>query len=205
MARKQWSAKEEITPELLQAREKRKWQIALRRYVMLQSPSPEYAPYFGLDSANIRKWFALQFEEGVNWEGFGKSWQFDQIIPVQHFDFAREEDMRLCWNFVNLRVEHLSGEGNKGGRLDLLVAKNYFRELQKATGYAVCGDLLAKIDEIEANEAIKSVKQVAFIQENLDFLRTIKTFGVFEFELLNSGKSATEVQKEAGFIKNIGN
>ena len=55
MARKKWTPRDEITPELLAAREKRKWQIALRRYVLDGNPSTRYAPYFGLDIKTLRR------------------------------------------------------------------------------------------------------------------------------------------------------
>jgi hypothetical protein len=66
VARKKWSARTEITPAVLKFREKRKWQIALRRYVIEKNNCITYAPYFGLDRENLRKWFEMQFEEGYN-------------------------------------------------------------------------------------------------------------------------------------------
>ena len=80
MTRKKWTPKEEVTPELLVSREKRKWQIALRRYVLEGNPSTRYAPYFGLDINTLRNWFELQFVEPMSWENFGTKWQFEHHI-----------------------------------------------------------------------------------------------------------------------------
>ena len=35
--------------------EKRKWQLAFRRYVLEGTPSEAYAPYFGIDRVQLRK------------------------------------------------------------------------------------------------------------------------------------------------------
>ncbi|MFI5132361.1 MAG: hypothetical protein ACHQFX_20330, partial [Chitinophagales bacterium] len=85
MSRKRWTPQKEVTPALLKFREKRKWQISLRRYVIDKSPCPLYAPYFGLDIENLRKWFEMQFSDNIAWGDFGKKWQFDHIIPVTYF------------------------------------------------------------------------------------------------------------------------
>ncbi|MCR6720231.1 MAG: hypothetical protein NVV59_07985 [Chitinophagaceae bacterium] len=131
MARKRWEAKTEITPELVQAREKRKWQINLRRYVIEKSPCPSYAPYFGLDITSMRKWFEQQFTGELTWNNFGDQWQFTHIMPLYLFDHENDDDLRLCWNFINLRVEPTFPAKPAENRLSLLAAKVYFEGIVK--------------------------------------------------------------------------
>lgn len=204
MARKSPVKKEDITPSLLKFREKRKWQINLRRYVIGKYPCPNYAPYFGLDINNMRQWFEYQFTSGVNWESFGANWQFDHIIPVTYFDFSIEEELKMCWNFTNLRVELIQQDKDRGNRVDVLAARNYFRDLYENTGYQVCQLLLQKIDQIEISELVSTEVQKKFIREHLEYLKMIEGYSVFEFELLNSGRSIEEVKKEISFITNLG-
>jgi hypothetical protein len=199
MARKTWTAQEQITPELLRFREKRKWQIAFRRYVLEKKSSSFYAPFFGLDIENLRKWFELHFEPGVGWEDFGKKWQFEHIIPVTHFDFANEEDLKMCWGFINLKVESLSSDKGKG--LDIPSAKAFFQELYSNTLFTPCQKLLEKLNKIEHAEIVHSEKQVGFIKSNKAYLDMIQNYSSFEFEMLNSGRSIVEVKKEAEFLK----
>lgn len=204
MARKKWEAKTNITPELLRFREKRKWQINLRRYVIEKSPCPFYAPYFGIDIENIRKWFEYQFKEGLNWDNFGKDWQFDHIIPVTYFDHSNEEELRLCWNFTNLRVEPLQLNKARGNRLDVLGAKKYFEELFSKTGYPITKGLYDKISRIELSEFVSSEPQQKFLVELRDYLIHIENYSAFEFELLNHGRTVEEVKKEMALLnKNI--
>ena len=201
MSRKKWVAKTNITPALLKFREKRKWQIALRRYVLEKSLCVDYAPLFGLDIENMRQWFEYQFKSGVSWEDFAKKWQFDHIIPVTFFDFSNREELKLCWNFTNIRVEHFQRNKDRGNRLDLLAAKGYFKELYENTNYLPCLKLLQKIDQIELSEFVSTQTQQAFIKEHWEYLHMIENYTEFEFGLLNSGRSIEEVKKEIAFFK----
>jgi hypothetical protein len=201
MARKKWEAKTEITPSLLKFREKRKWQINLRRYVLDQSPCPPYAPFFALDIILIRKWFESQFQEGMRWDNFGKKWQFGHIIPVTYFDQSVEEDLRLCWNFINLKAESLESSKIRGSHLDVLGAKMYFKELFEATEYEIARKLWEKIERLERAELLATEPQQRFLRENRDYLHFIKNYSVFEFELLNNGRSPNDVAKEISLLE----
>jgi hypothetical protein len=203
MARKTWTAQEQITPELLRFREKRKWQIAFRRYVLEKKSSSFYAPFFCLDIENLRKWFEIQFDTGVGWEDFGRLWQFDHVIPVNFFDFANEEELKMCWNFVNLRVENLPSD--KGRGLDTSFARAFFQEIYTTTLFAPCQKLLEKIDSIEHSETVSPEKQLDFIKSNKAYLDKIQNYSSFEFEMLNSGRSIDEVKKEVEFLKKFEN
>jgi 5-methylcytosine-specific restriction endonuclease McrA len=201
MARQKRVLPENVTPALLKSREKRKWQIALRRYVVLKQPSIAYAPYFGLDIDNLRAWFEMQFTEGITWDDFATKWQFDHIIPVACFDFSFEEELSICWNFTNIRVDLFHPNKKKGTRVDLLAAKAYFETLYTKTRYLPCHDLLAKIERLELIEKLNSVKQEAFITKHRPYLDMIEHYSSFEFELLNAGHTIEEVIKEVNFLK----
>ncbi|MBK7098074.1 MAG: hypothetical protein IPH58_06615 [Sphingobacteriales bacterium] len=201
MKRKRWTPQGEATPELLKVREKRRWQISLRRYVLEENLSLAYAPYFGLDIKNMRLWFEFQFNDGLNWANFGEKWQFDHIIPVTYFDFSNEEELKMCWNFTNLRVEYIKHGKDRGKRLDLIHAREYFREMYETTGFEICLKLLQKIDSIRLSEAINTKTQTDFILQKKDFLNKIGKYKQFEFELLNSGRSVEEVVREIDLLK----
>jgi hypothetical protein len=182
-------------------REKRKWQIALRRYVLERNMSVYYAPYFGLDIESMRRWFECQFNEGVSWESFGKNWQFDHVVPVFYFDFSNEQDLALCWNFINLRVGYFKDTKEKGIRPDLLAARKYCKELYEATGFEPCLRLINKIDQIEMASGIGVRAQQSFIKDHSAFLEAIKGYSGMEFELLNRGRTVDEVRKELEFVR----
>ncbi|RYY68322.1 MAG: hypothetical protein EOO13_12635 [Chitinophagaceae bacterium] len=189
---------------LLRSREKRKWQIAFRRYVIESNPSQSYAPYFGLDIKNIRLWFEYQLTPDIGWQDFGSKWQFNHIIPVTYFNFSEPSDLRLCWNFVNIRAEVIT-DREPGTSLDLLGAKGYFKELFDASGNTVAGQLLDKIASLENKEKINNEGQLRFINEKKDFLKQISGYTVNEFEMINRGRSPQEVEKEMAILKKFSN
>ena len=201
MSRKAIIPASDVTPDLLRSREKRKWQIALRRYVLEKKASAEYAPYFGLDIASLREWFEMQFEPGIGWGDFAHQWQFDHIIPVTHFDFSDDLELKMCWNFTNLRVSPLATHKGSGYQSDLLAAKNYFENLHRATQYKPCLALLEKIEKLNHPELLNLDKQQAFITKHRPYLDILENYSSFEFGLLNSGRTIDEVTKEVAFLK----
>ncbi len=201
MPRRKWSAQTDITPTLLKSREKRKWQIALRRYILERNPCNAYAPYFGLDIENLRKWLECQFTADMDWAGFGSKWQFEYIIPIAYFDFNQDLDFKLCWNFVNIRVVSIEKDEGPALKPDLLIARKYFESLFTTTRYPICEALLLKVDQILAHQQLETNPQQAFIQENRAYLDIINTYSNFEFELLNKGRNPDEVKKELDFLK----
>ncbi len=184
--------------------EKRKWQLAFRRYVMEGTPSEAYAPYFGLDKINLRKWFELQFSEGISWESFADNWQFDHIVPVAYFNFNLEEDLLLCWNFVNIRVETINSNKNRGNKVDVLAVKKYFSDLYDRTAYWACKKLLDKIETIEINNIEANENLISFLTENKIWLSELGNLNKEEFAKFNSGTPIKDILLEREILKKFG-
>ncbi len=180
-------------------REKRKWQIALRRYVLEKNKCSFYAPYFGLDIPTFRQWIELQFDSETNWENFSKAWQFDHIVPITYFNFENESDLRLCWNFTNIRVEDL--DKNSGGRIDILASKAYFELLFQKTKYQICQKMVEKIEGIELSEIASNEKLENFIYDHKAHLETIAAFSSYDFDKLNKGIPVDKIIWEKEFLK----
>lgn len=202
--RKRWTPKTEVTDSLLKFREKRKWQIALRRYVLEKQPCSFYAPYFALDIETFRKWIEAQFTEDLNWDNFSTSWQLDHIVPVAYFDFSHEQDLRLCWNFTNIRIEKTNTEKERTHRLDVLTAKAWFQSLFEQTGLSICQDMVAKIQQVEEDQLSLHQPLPAFILQHQDRIKAIEDFGVYEMNSLNSGTDIREIIAEQELLKKFG-
>ena len=205
MARKKWTPIAEVTDELLRFREKRKWQLALRRYVLEENKSSAYAQYFGLSINDFRKWIELQFTKDLSWENFGSAWQFDHVVPVTYFDFSKENDLKLCWNFINIRVEKTTPEEKTANnRIDIIAARPYFEGLYKKTKHEQC---LRMIDKIASFESIAPANESAieeFIIQNKQQIELTASFNSEEFKLLNMGKSVDDILLEQEIIKKFG-
>lgn len=205
MDRKRWTPKEVVTEADWLFKEKRKWQVALRRYILEKKPAYFYAPYFGLDVNSIRNWIEIQFTDDLNWENFGKAWQFDHIVPVTYFDFADREDLMLCWNFINIRVEKLGPNKSRGNRIDILAAKPYFQDLYEKTGYATCQKMLLKLESVSIYDAANQSAIENYLTGNQKFLETLTTFTDEEFAKLNEGQSVEDILMEREILRKFGN
>ena len=189
---------------MLQFREKRKWQIALRRYVLERNKCSYYAPFFGLGAEKFRSWIEIQFDQDTGWQNFSEAWQFDHIVPVAYFDFSDEQDMSLCWNFTNIRVEKTALNKDSGHPIDVLAARAYFEKLFSKTGYEVCQKMIEKIARIEAAQISSSEVLENFIIENKEYLDSLETFTSYEYEQLNSGSDIKTILFEKSFLKKFG-
>jgi hypothetical protein len=203
MARKKWTPQTEVTDELIRSREKRKWQVAYRRYVLEKAPSESYARYFGLDFENLRNWFELQFTPGLDWENFGKAWQFDHVLPTTYFDYSNEDDLLLCWNFINIHVGKLDEDKNSS-RIGLFSIKPYFQGLYDKTGFYLCGKMLHKINAIEMSGIGGHSSLENFILDRNPMLEQIAGFDEEEFNRLNKGNSATDILLEREILRKFG-
>ena len=193
------------TPEsLLKKREKRKWQIALRRYVLEKNQSSVYARYFGLDIEYFREWIQLQFKDGLSWENFAQNWQFDHIVPVAYFDFTNEEDLLLCWNFINIRVEKIEHNKIRGNRIDVMGVRTYFEDLYNTTNYSFCLRMLEKIASIEVSNIETNTEMKAFIIKNQSYFEQIATFDPVDFQRLNQGVPISSVLAEKELVRKFG-
>ena len=204
MARRKIIPKEEATEALIKFREKRKWQLSMRRYILERKSSEAYAPYFGLDIENFRKWLELHFQGELSWENFGSAWQFDHIVPVTYFDFSKEDDLRLCWNFINIRAERLQLNKNRGNRIDVLAVKPYFEDLYNKTGYSLCLKMIEKINEVEVSNIESHPLIENFIIDNKAHLEMLGSLSNAEFNKLNQGIQLKDILLEREILRKFG-
>lgn len=195
---------QEATSSAFKFKEKRKWQIALRRYILQNNQTSAYAPYFGLDIQGFRNWIELQFTEGLNWDNFGTAWQFDHIVPVAFFDFDHEQDLYLCWNFINIRVERLDEQNNKANKTALLVVRNHFEDLFNKTSLYVCRQMVDRIQQMEASVSLYNPKQENFIKENKEKLQGLIGLTAGEMSLFNQGTSLKDILLQKEILKKFG-
>ena len=199
MSRKKWTPREDQSPALFENREKRKWQIALRRYVFLQSPCTYYAPFFGLDAVKMREWVATQFTEGMNWDNFSDKWYFGHVLSPAFFNFSREEDMKLCWNFLNISV--MGKNAGAAEHAELAQAKQYYQELHSENEQDVPALMLKKIETAEIAAKQLFTTRVEFAGNNREYINKISGFDAYQFEQLNNRVSAEDIIKEQELFK----
>ena len=201
MARKQWTPQTDLTEADLLAKEKKKWQLGFRRFVLEGSPSTEYAPYFGLDSKGIRAWLEAQFDENMQWENFGKVWQFEHVLPLAYLNLSDEADLRLGWHCINIRPERIDLPRE---RPSLAQIKQYFDSLYKASGLSICAAILERIAQIPDQPIEISESQKQFLQNNLKQLEAARNFDQADFLRLHEGNSIDDLLLEKEILKKFG-
>ena len=169
-----------------------------------KNQSSVYARYFGLDIEYFREWIQLQFKDGLSWDNFAQNWQFDHIVPVAYFDFTNEEDLLLCWNFINIRVERIEHNKIRGNRIDVMGVRTYFEDLYNTTKYPFCLRMLEKIATIEVSNIETNTEMKAFIIKNQSYFEQIATFDPVDFQRLNQGVPISSVLAEKELVRKFG-
>lgn len=59
--------------------------------------------YVGCSWADLRTHIQSQFKRGMHWNNYGPVWHIDHIVPCAYFDLTREDELRRCFHFSNLR------------------------------------------------------------------------------------------------------
>lgn len=178
--------------------------MALRRYVIEKNPSSAYAKYFGLDIEFFREWIAIQFREDLSWSNFALKWQFDHIIPVAYFNYSSEEDLLLCWNFINIRVERIEHNKVRGNRVDVMAVRTYFEDLYSKTNYPFCIKMLEKIRTIEIANIESNTELEGFIIKNQTYFEQIATLNKVDFQRLNNGVPFKNILAEREIARKFG-
>lgn len=57
----------------------------------------------GCSIDNLKIYLSNQFHEGMTWDNYGSSWEIDHIKPLFLCDHANIEELKIYWNFNNLR------------------------------------------------------------------------------------------------------
>ncbi len=202
--RKKWTQKENRTSADIKFNEKRKWQLALRRYIIEQKPNYQYAPYFGLDIENFRNWIQIQFTEGLAWDNFATKWQFAHIIPVNYFDFTLEEDLKLCWNFINIQIERLDKVADDKIMVDVFSAKAHFEELYTITKYSVYYDMLTKLEQLKIVKESQISTISSFFKDKQKSVEILQTLTATDFARINAGEKLSDIILEQEMLRKFG-
>ena len=187
----------------IQLKLKRKWQIALRRYIIDNNPSASYAPYFGLPSAKFKNWLELQFYAGMTWGNFGKTWNITQRVPSSLFDLTAEDELKLCWHYINISVQALAEPPSEAPQ-KLIATKIFFETMYAATAIVKCREMTDKIVEIEKIVQIDSQILLKFLRENQNLLKEVESFESDDFARLNKGEDMHTLLMEKEIIKKYG-
>lgn len=58
--------------------------------------------YLGCSHAHLKKWFEFLFVDGMTWDTMG-DWHIDHVVPCASFDLTKEDDIKQCFSWKNIR------------------------------------------------------------------------------------------------------
>lgn len=89
---------------------RKKQQIAFKRLMLGKSPSIKIAEYIGLSFFELKQWLAPKMLPEMNWNNYGQIWVIEHLVPLDYFNFLKEEDCGFAWSYKNLipvLIEHI--------------------------------------------------------------------------------------------------
>lgn len=70
----------------------------------------------GCTQEELIKHIESKFENGMNWDNYGKVWHVDHIIPISWFDLSNKNCQKIAFNFNNLQPLWKHENLKKGAR-----------------------------------------------------------------------------------------
>lgn len=86
-----------------------------RRYITFEGPGDIST----MNAWEMREYVESQWLEGMNWDNYGDVWVVDHIVPLKYFDARAEKEMKICWNYNNLKPSYRLDNHAKGYCLEV--------------------------------------------------------------------------------------
>lgn len=94
---------------------KKKYQIAVRRFYNNDFKSKKIDELISTNRENFRSHINRFLLPEMSKENFGKTWSLDHIVPVELFDLSNQEEVKLCYHFINYMPMLIQDNRLKGG------------------------------------------------------------------------------------------
>ena len=112
-----------------------------RRKVSGNYPSHTLLHNLGCDYDFFIRWIAYQASSEMTFENYGVYWHIDHVLPVRAFNHENEEEVKVCWNWINLRPLEAEENLRKSDKIDkdlyskqLLLGKKFLEEYERLLG-----------------------------------------------------------------------
>lgn len=93
-----------------------------------------FDPYLNCTGSHLKSWLESFFIEGMSWENMGMyGWHIDHHVPVRYFDYSVKDELRVCFNYQNLRPLCAKDNLLKSGSLPLDY-KEHIQKIKRSLG-----------------------------------------------------------------------
>ena len=73
----------------------------------------------GCSLSFFRRWIIHQLYGNMTIENYGSIWQINHCLPIASFNLLNENDMKKCFDWVNLRLMFFTENNSKKAKIDL--------------------------------------------------------------------------------------
>ena len=81
---------------------KKQLQQQVNRYYSTNYPCKTISEIIGIGKIQFMDFIDSHFwDESINRMNYGMEWQLDHVVPQNLFDMEKEEDVLLCFNYMN--------------------------------------------------------------------------------------------------------
>ena len=135
----------------------------------------------------LRLWIESQLYFEVTLENYGKVWCLYHCLPIASFNLLDENDMKDCFNWINLRPVYITEKISKGSKINnrlylkQKVKANYFMKINAEEGY-----IKTSIDEIYSSPPKKSFPTNKTVYIHIDEIWSIDLAGFLDYKTSNN-------------------
>ena len=79
--------------------------------------------YMGCSFEQFIEWIHFQFEKGMTFDNYGSEWHMDHVKPCASFDLTKENDLKECMNWKNIRPCWGKENISKSDKIDMKLIK----------------------------------------------------------------------------------
>jgi len=98
-------------------KQKKRQQIAFRRFIRGQSTPIKIREWIGLNFMELREILEARMIPPMSWANYGSYWVIDHVAPFWIFNMDDEWDMKVLWNPENLMPMAWKDNNHKQGDL----------------------------------------------------------------------------------------
>ena len=74
--------------------------------------------FLGCSHSFFKNWINHQLYDIMRLENYGSVWRIDHCLPIASFNLLDENDMKKCFNWVNLRLMYTTENNSKNDKID---------------------------------------------------------------------------------------
>lgn len=91
--------------------------IRTRLHCSLKGRKNDYTmKYIGCTIAFLKAWLSKHFTQEMSWDNHGEYWQIDHVLPVTTFDMDDPLQVKICFNWSNMRPLPKQENSSKSNR-----------------------------------------------------------------------------------------